>query len=274
MNMYEKRMGYRFDISHPVLFTEKIQWYKLFYKNSELKNIIDKYNFKAYIREHLGEGYTIPVLGVWSDIKSLEKDWEKFPEKFVLKSTISGFGNNIKIIKDKSKIHFRSLKKELKSWLNPLNTNLNSTATGYYDCTPRILAEEYMENIDEQLYDYKIFCFSGTPHYCYVVTDHFSNTPFKLSFYDLEWQKMEVRYGEHKNCEVEKPKHFDDMLSISRKLSKDFPFVRVDFFDLPEKLYLSEMTFYSGSGFIPYYPESFNREMGELFILPLGHNIT
>ena len=58
------------------------------------------------------------------------------------------------------------------------------------------------------------------------------------------------------------------MLEIVKKLSVGFPFVRVDFFDTEEKLYLAEMTFYPGGGLFRYDPESFNKELGDLFILP------
>lgn len=58
------------------------------------------------------------------------------------------------------------------------------------------------------------------------------------------------------------------MKEFGKILSEDFPFVRVDFFDTEDHLYLAELTFNPGGGFTPYYPESFNKEMGELFVLP------
>ena len=76
MSFYEKQVGYRMDIKHPPTFTEKLQWYKLYYNgDGHLERIVDKYLFKDYIKEHLGEGYTIPLLGAWTDINQLEKDW-------------------------------------------------------------------------------------------------------------------------------------------------------------------------------------------------------
>ncbi len=268
MAWYEKGHGYRFDLDHPVLFTEKIQWYKLFYQNDLFPRIVDKYEFKQYIKDRLGDGYTIPILGCWSDISSFEKSWSSLPERFCLKSTISGGGDNIMIIKDKQHTDFKTVKAEVVKWFDPRNTMLNGYCTGYYQSVPRVLAEEYMAQINDQLYDYKIFCFDGKPFCFYVATDHFPGQLSHISFYDLDWNRLDVRYGEHPNCDVEKPKHFSEMLHLAKQLSNGFPFVRVDFFDVLEKTYVAEMTFYPGGGGTPYHPESFNRELGDLFVLP------
>lgn len=108
-----------------------------------------------------------------------------------------------------------------------------------------------MAQVDNQLYDYKFFCFSGEPYCVYVAKDHFPGQLSQISFYDLEWNRLDVKYVEHPNCNVEKPKHFDEMMRIAKTLSKSFPFVRVDFFDTNEKLYVAELTFYPGGGMTP-----------------------
>jgi hypothetical protein len=59
------------------------------------------------------------------------------------------------------------------------------------------------------------------------------------------------------------------MLELSKVLSKDFPHIRVDFFDTDEKLYIAELTLYTGGGYSYYEPQSFNKQMGELFKLPI-----
>lgn len=268
MKLYEIKRGHRFDINHPVLFTEKIQWYKEFYRPAGLINVVDKYLFKQYIKTKLGDGYTIPLYGAWTDLKTLENDWAQLPEKFVLKSTLQGDGKCVKIIRDKNSIDFKALKKELAEWLDPRKVLINSFCYAYHEGVPRIIAEEYMEEVDKQLYDYKFLCFGGKPHYIYAVTDHFPGQLSHISFYDLDWNRLDVVYGEHPTNNVSKPKHYEEMLEIAKKLSADFPFVRVDFFDTSEKLYVAELTLYPGGGFAHYKPESFDKELGDLFQLP------
>lgn len=271
MRQYVKALGEdaEFDVYHPTLFNEKVVSYKLLYHRDGLVNIVDKYLFKEYIRERLGEGYTIPLFGVWDSLDELEKAWDSLPQCFVLKSTLQSDGKYIKVIHDKSKCSFSELKQELAAWLDPRNTLINSYCYAYYKATPRILAEEYQENVENQLYDFKVFCFDGKPYYFYVATNHFGDDEnYPITFYDLEWNMMDVRYGKHKRQEVEKPAHLQEMLRLAETLSEGFPFVRVDFFDLPDKLYLAELTLYPGGGVTYYYPEEFNREMGRLFHFP------
>ena len=174
----------------------------------------------------------------------------------------------MKIIRHKSEEDFCILKEELKSWLDPRHTNLNTTLTGYYDCVPRIIAEKYEENIADQLYDYKIYCFSGEPYTVCASINHFNEVHYPITYYDLDWNKMDIRSGAHKNDDIERPVHLEKMIQYARVLSAEFPFVRVDFFDTRDKLYLAEMTFYPGTGYVQYKPDSFNKIMGDLFILP------
>lgn len=268
MDCYERRMGYTFDLQNPKLFTEKLQWYKVYYKRDDFANVTCKHLFKLYVEERLGKGYTIPLIKVWDNIKDIEKDWDSLPEEFVLKANLQANGLNIKIIHKKSETDLKKLKKELKRWLKPWNTLVNSWDWHFYNGTPKILAEEYMANFEDQLFDYKFFCFNGEPYCIYVAQDHFGKDGSHISFYDLNWNKLDVKYGNNIVGDAEKPKHFDEMVEIARKLSKDFPFIRVDFFDTDEQVYVAELTFAPGGGATPYHPESFNKKLGDMFVLP------
>lgn len=275
MDCYERHMGYRFDIKNPVLFTEKLQWYKAYYTHKDFSRITDKFLFKEYVREKIGEGYTIPCYGSWEQIEDLERAWDSLPNEFVLKANLQANSLNIKIIHDKSKVKFADIKKELKLWLKPFNTLLNSWDCHFYCGTPRILAERYMSNFEDQLFDYKFFCFNGEPYCMYVGQERGKDaTGPKITFYDLKWNKLPVQYGKHKNGDAIKPKHFEQMIELAKVLSKGFPFVRVDFFDTNDHLYVAELTFTPGGGCTPYYPESFNKQLGDMMktTLPAKYN--
>ncbi len=153
------------------------------------------------------------------------------------------------------------------------NTLMNSISRHLYWSKPMIIAEKYMSNFDNQLYDYKFFCFNGEPYCMYSAIDQFEdgkNTDaYPIMFYDLDWKKMDVKYGHHPNyADVPKPTHFGEMIVLAKKLSAEFPFLRVDFFDTEDKLYLAELTFDPGGGFTPYYPISFNKQLGDLMPFP------
>ena len=264
---YYSAVNKHMNFENPVLFTEKTQWYKLYYDYPDLSRIVCKYNFKKYVAEKLGsDKYTIPLYGAWTSVDDI--DWDSLPDKLVFKSNCYFGGMNIKIIKDKSAVDWKKLKEEMRYWLEPQNTLINSMCRAYYDVTPMIIAEEYMEQLDNQLYDYKFCCFNGKVHYALGIMNRFNNGNFPVTYYDMDWNKLDVHQNKHPICDIDKPKHFDEMIELSEKLSKDFPFVRVDFFETEEHVYLSEMTFYPGDYSNCYEPESFDKELGDLFILP------
>lgn len=275
MFVYKLNHGYMFDIQNPKTFTEKIQWYKFFYQRdkTDFAQVTDKVLFKKYIQQRLGDGYVIPMYGAWDNVADLETEWNRvdslIPETVVLKANLQSDGRNIKIVRNKSITDFNSIKQELEGWLEPKSTLMNSCDWRFYDSKPMILAEEYMANFENQLYDYKFFCFDGNPFCIYVAQDHFGKEGSHISFYDLNWTKLQVQYGKHIVGDAPKPKHFDHMVEIAKELSKGYPFMRVDFFDTEDQLFIAEMTFNPGGGMTPYKPESFNLQMGELFKLPL-----
>lgn len=272
MFVYKLNHGYSFDIHHPKTFTEKIQWYKFFYQRDDFAQVTDKVLFKDFINQRLGKGYVIPMYGAWDNVDDLEAEWDKedsiIPETVVLKANLQSDGRNIKIIRNKSSIDFDRIRHELKGWLDPKSTLMNSCDWRFYDSNPMILAEEYMANFENQLYDYKFFCFDGKPFCIYVAQDHFGDDGSHISFYDLNWEKLPVQYGKHIVGNAPKPKHFERMIEIAKILSKGYPFLRVDFFDTDSQLFVAEMTFNPGGGMVPYIPESFNFQMGDLFKLP------
>ncbi|MBQ0115755.1 MAG: hypothetical protein KBT10_07790 [Bacteroidales bacterium] len=267
MRGYERKQGYSFDTRHPVTFTEKLQWYKMFYEHPDMTRMVDKYLFKQFIAEKLGEGYTIPLYGMWTSLDDFKRDYQSLPQVFVLKGTLQSDGKSIMVI-DKSTVNEAEMHQMVIDSLNPKNTLINSYCHAYHNAVPRVIAEKFEASVGDQLYDYKFFCFDGVPFCIYVAQDHFGKDGSHISFYDLDWNKLDVQYGNHIVGDAEKPKHFDEMVEIAKKLSAGFPFLRVDFFDTDEKLYMAELTFYPGGGYTPYHPESFNQQMGELFKLP------
>ena len=174
MDKYERLVGYRMDINDPKTFTEKLQWYKLFYEgDGNLIRVVDKYLFKDYIKEKLGEGYTIPLFGVYESFSQLRKDWDNLPEEFVLKSTLSSDGNLIKFVHNKSQINMKELKSEMEHWFKGKYLLSNGFCRAYNEGIPRVIAEQYLENVKDQLFDYKFYCFDGEPFCCCVNTQHF-----------------------------------------------------------------------------------------------------
>lgn len=259
---------YELDIDNPKTFNEKIQWMSLNYYagNDEIHRIVDKYQFKEYIKEKLGDGYTIPLLGKWDNPDEI--DYNSLPKQFVLKSNWGGDDYQVKIIRDKTKIDIPTLNKELESWLS-FNGNAYYYAFNgsFKDIKPCIFAEEFIDtNNNWMLDDYKFFCFNGKFKLGYVDV-RIEGEIGKIYYFDENWNLLPIIYPGHEGdikYFPKKPANLNEIIKIAEKLAKDFPFARVDFFITKNKLYVGEITFTPSGGLGKYKPVEWDYKMGKM----------
>ena len=67
---------------------------------------------------------------------------------------------------------------------------------------------------------------------------------------------------------IPKPKNLEQMLEIAQKLSKPFPVVRVDLYNLDGRIVFGEMTFTSLGGLMNFYTKDFLEKTGAMISLP------
>lgn len=99
--------------------------------------------------------------------------------------------------------------------------------------------------------DYKIYCFNGEPKYIMVCVGRETGKRPKFYFFDSEWNLARINPDSKKapqNFTMEKPKCLDRVLNYAKTLSTPFPFVRVDFYIVKEKIYFGELTFTPAGG--------------------------
>lgn len=258
-------LGYFINIDNPKTFNEKIHWMKLYYRNPLMKRIVDKYQFKDYIKEQLGDGYTVPLLGVWDNVNDI--DFYSLPNQFVLKSNVGGNSEEMIIVKDKNILNIEEAKMKMNEWLQPWN-NVAYKVTYHWDSVDipqKIIAEEYIEEIDENAADWKFLCSFGKILYISnSKKDKILNT-YKSIYLDENGNDYGFMLGDFiKRENFQITLNFEKMKKISKKLSKDFPIVRIDFYDLKDKLLLGEFTFYSNGGHAKFTPEEFDYKFGEM----------
>jgi hypothetical protein len=259
------RNGYFPDLKNPVTFNEKMCWLRLHYCTDEVLKVIEKATFKKYIEDKLGPGYTAVCYGIFED--ELEVNFDRLPNTFVLKSTLSSASQHIRIVRDKLSINQEFLRYELSQWLQLWNSSASSFSKCNHSLFPRILAEELLDPADGELLDYKVMCFHGEPFCVFVVSDRFGGK--YVDFFDLEWNHMPIkRKFENAPKHPEKPSGFQKMLELSRVLAKEFPFVRVDFYQVDSRIILGELTFSPGGGVEPFTPKYWDYTFGELLTLP------
>lgn len=276
LSLYYKFVtGRKLHISHPQLFTEKLQWMKLYDHNPEYTIMADKYLVKEYVSKKIGSQYVIPLLGVWNDANDIQFD--KLPEKFVLKTTHDSGGV---VVVDKRRGYDKDdIIQFLQSHLKK-NLYNRTREWPYKGIVHRVIAEEYLKNsveiIDgaerEVLLDYKFYCFNGEPRFLYVGYSNMKDGKKhdQLSFFDLNWQRTEFYRSDHEQIPfvVEKPEKLNEMINIARELSRGIPFVRVDLYYVDNNIFFSELTFSPGSGFAEFEPEEWAKKIGDWIELP------
>jgi hypothetical protein len=122
---------------------------------------------------------------------------------------------------------------------------------------------------DNSLNDYKFFCFNGKVECIYGISDRQVGVAAQIGVYDKDFKKLDVdRLDERHQVEaLPKPENFDRMVAVAEQLSADFPEVRVDLYNVSGKIYFGELTFYDGSGYMKFSPDSFDFELGKKFSL-------
>lgn len=255
------------NIEHPKTFNEKIQWLKL-YDSSPMKTLLaDKYLGREWIKKQIGEEYVVPIIGVWDSFDDI--DFDKLPQKFVLKCN-HGSGWNC-IVEDKSKLDLKRTKQLFDRWMGR-NFAFTGLEFHYKNIPPKIIAEEYLEG--GPIKDFRFFCFNGLPKQVWV--DLYSGTSKHIrSIFDMDWNKLPMRctWPDGGDLLLEKPEKFDLMVEFSKKLSKAFAFVRVDFFEVDGKLYVGEMTFTPMNGRGRFEPHEWDSILGDWLVLPKEKHI-
>ena len=256
------------NLQHPKTFSEKLQWIKLYGGLEKYSKYVDKYEVRNYISETIGEKHLVPLYGVWDKFEEI--DFNKLPQQFVLKATHgSGY---VFICKDKSSLDLKSLKKTTTKWLSE-NFYKSTREIQYNLCKPRIVCEKYLEDERGELIDYKIFCFDGKPYLVEVIWDRF--TDHKGDVYkDLNWKTLDISYigVPIPKRTLKRPENLEEMLEISKKLSKNLPFVRVDLYSLGNKIYFGELTFIPASGLERFNPPQIDFLFGKQIDLSKYNN--
>lgn len=257
--LYKKRMGKEIDLSNPKTFCEKQNWLKLYDRKPIYTVMVDKYLAREFVAEKIGKEYLVPLLGVWDNADDI--DFSLLPDKFVLKCN---HNSDVTICTDKSKLDIEKTRKKLNEQIK-YNYYFLKREWPYKNIPRKIICEKFMENTNgENLVDYKLFCFDGYPRFVMVNSNRFGNGGVKVDMYDMQWKHMAMQDGHYPNAGdiFLKPDCFDEMCKIAEILSKNTPFLRVDFNYWNNKLYFGELTFFHSAGLESFMPEIWDEVLG------------
>lgn len=283
--LYRYKYKEKLNIKNPRSYNEKLQWLKVYDRKDEYTKMADKYEMKKYVEEKLGKGYTVPTLGVWDKFEDI--NFDVLPNQFVLKCTHDSGG--LIVCRNKEELNLDSARKRINRCLKR-NYYYNNREWPYKNIRPRIIAESYLNEEDNGmlennnskheystqylqnkygLLDYKFMCFNGEVKLMFldigVIGDNIGHAEeYYRNVYDKNFKLMDIKET-RKNFQynIKKPINYEKMVEIAEKLSKGLKHIRVDLYNVNNKIYVGELTFYHGSGLTNYFePKEWDEKIG------------
>lgn len=140
----------------------------------------------------------------------------------------------------------------------------------YKNISKKIIAEKYLVDKtqpDRPINDYKIYTISGKAEIMGIYVDRGIAT--KQAFFDRRFQYLDFTWGFDRVDHLpKKPKNFEYMFELAEKLAVGIPELRCDFYEVEQKVYFGELTFFDGGGFDHIEPIEWDNKLGDLLILP------
>lgn len=249
---YRQFYGKTLSWNEPKYLSEKMQLLKLniYPNNSKVIKAADKYTIHEYLDSVGLRSFSTPFIEVYN--KTNEFKIEKLPKKFVLKQTNSS-GNMI-IVKDKDTVNEANLKKEINRWF--ISDYGSTTLEPHYSKSKnRVICEPFFENLGDE---YRIFMVSGQIGYIQVIVWDWSETENPK----LGNEEIIKGHGRHERIYCDKdfnilwkdsnlsdvskvaiPDNWEQLVQVSKKISEDFPVVRIDFNKIDDTFKITELTF-------------------------------
>lgn len=247
--LFYRAMNKFLDLNNPITLNEKIQWLKFneYTEKDIYKLCADKHLVRNYISDIGCSEILNDLIGVYDSFDEI--DFNKLPNKFVLKCN-HGAGYNI-VVNNKDEFDQILAKEKINRWLKT-DYSLVASEMHYKEISRKIMCEKFLENHEGGFPDdYKFYCFNGRPE-CVMLCKGRKNGETKFYYFNLDWQLLPLSTDSieaiESNVIIDKPDGYDDMLEYAKKVSKDFQFVRADFYLVDSEVVFGELTFTPSAG--------------------------
>lgn len=254
------------NLKHPKRFTEWIQVYKMCYRNPDMLQCVDKYKVREFVVNRGCKQYLNDLYQICEEAKDI--DLKSLPDKFVIKTTDGGNGDNVMIVREKKNFDLAKQSQIINRWKGKQYYHVSREWAYRGAKHSRIIIEKLLEsdaNSDGSIDDYKFLCFDGKFKYLWIDKDRYSN--HRRGFWNEQLDFLPDVTSDHPTFEAPPilPANISEMISIAEKLAAGFPFVRVDLYNISGKIIFGELTFYPWSGYVQYTPDTFDFALGNLF---------
>jgi hypothetical protein len=246
----------------PRTLADHIRRKMLFDRRPYLAITADKVRARAYVRDKVGEHVLTRVYAIAEDPRAI--DWSAVPRTYVCKAT-HGSGGVI-IVSDDADPDARLPAGKDARWkrfyVRPEHATPDRVTDiclhwvrarygwgpgtnhehQYRHLTPRVLIEELLQGPDGGVaYDYKFFVFHGRCELISVISHRMSGK--RSDHFRPDWTRVEV-HGKSPAADIEPlaPANLAEMLRIAEVLGAETDFVRVDLYDLGDRVVFGELT--------------------------------
>lgn len=265
LRRYARIHGQPLDLTNPRTFTEKLFWRMVTWNRGDMpprfRQLADKYAVRIHIASTIGEEYLIKLLWQGDDPRAIPFD--RLPAEYVIKP--SHAAGKVIIVRG-GEVDREAIIRQVSDWLTT-DYYWHVREFQYYGIPRRILIEGFLTDEDgNPPFDYKVYCFNGTPEQV-LVRNH---THDICPFFDTAWNLLDFsdEVGAVRPW-VPEPTNLDEMLALATKLSVGFGYVRLDFYNVRGRVYFGEYTFTPAAGIIKYDPEWWDLKLGEKWDLAL-----
>lgn len=242
--LYRIAIGRFPNLDDPRDMNEKILALSLRGDTSRWSVLADKYGVRRELEE-MGLGKILVPLYQVAD-SAEEIDFEALPDSFVLKTT-DGFSRTL-VVRDKKKEDLNNVRETLRAWMRERSVG---DEPHYSRIRRRIIAERLLPApAGYGPTDYKIICCNGEPLYCLACSNRSMKT-FRSEFkiYSLpDWRDLHGISEGWEGGDVAAPDHIGEMMEYARLIAREFPLVRVDFYEVEGRVWFGEVTFTSAAG--------------------------
>jgi hypothetical protein len=259
---FMRHQGYEPNLAAPSTFNEKVLHRLLFDRRRILTTFADKLAVRDYVAQRLASTQNLTAIyGVFSLAEDLYGF--DFPSRFALKANHGCHWNYIHHGGQFTRMRLVQLSRR---WLNS-NYGIISGEWCYNDIKPRVYCEEYLGNGYSSPVDYKFFCFSGVARFFAATFDRQSGR--KINFYDRDSNLLDLRLPDvPRKFYAPPPPNLAQMISMAERLSDGIDFVRVDLYDIGDRVVFGEMTTNPGGLAERYDPQEWDATFGSYWRLP------
>lgn len=249
---YRHKLGRLPDYVNPVLYSEKVQWRKIFDRNPLFPLFLDKLEARNYVARTAPE-LELPKL-LWSGTNPDAIPYDTLGGRYVIKPNCrSGDWHFVLSNRDADR---KVISAKALRWLGrPYGTRMKEW--GYARIAPCILVEELLcsESEDNRLQDFRFDVFAGRVRMITVTVARIAGTRRTAlpmdTFYDRDWRQLPfIKPGRQSRAPspLNEPAQLAKMISWAEKLGTGLDYLRVDMYLVGDRAYFSELTVYPGSG--------------------------